>query len=54
MKSKEKAILKEMMKDQKENEVSNSDETFEFKAKPVPEHVRKPVFSKMVEKNPNR
>ena len=51
---KEKAILEEMMKDQQNETCDDSDETVEFKAKPVPEHVRKPIFSKMVEKHPNR
>ena len=54
MKAKEKALLEEMLKGQKEQETSDSDETIEFKAKPVPEHVMKPIFSKMVEKHPHR
>ena len=55
MKSKEKEILREMMKNQEENENESSEEiTVEFKAKPVPSHVRRPIFSAMVEKHPNR
>ena len=55
MKSKEKEILREMMKNQEENENESSEEiVVEFKAKPVPSHVRRPIFSEMVEKHPNR
>ena len=53
VKAKEKAILQEMLKKPNNDELE-LDEGFIFKAKPVPNHVKKPLFGQMARKNPNR
>ena len=55
VKAKEKAILKEMLQNnQNTGDELELDEQFIFKAKPVPSHVKKPLFGQMARKNPSR
>ena len=55
VKAKEKAILQEMLKKpNNDNDELELDDGFIFKAKPVPNHVKKPLFGQMARKNPNR
>ena len=58
LKAKEKAILVQMMKDKKtsidETDQTKKNESVIFKAKPVPEHVKRPLFRKMVQDHPSR
>ena len=54
-KAKEKAILEAMMKDKGSKEIDgDKDDCKIFKAKPVPEHVGKPLFRQMVQEHPSR
>ena len=54
MKAKEKAILQSMLIYEPKSEDENEENSTQFKATPVPDHVRKPLFGQMLQKHPAR